>query len=190
MTKHLGTLSLAAMAIALTPESTLAKDGVPIQASFTVAFTRTLNSNNALYCGTASLPYAVVANGAGYSALGALSLELLKTLEAPGTMQGCITFKSADGDALYANYGGMIAGANGEGTLTFTGGTGRFQGATGIARFRGIFAGLYPLLTIFGGGTIPYIQGTAVYMVEGIVYLNHERENRNDQDQRGERRNP
>ena len=187
MTKHLGTLALAAMAIALTPESTLAKNGVAIEASFTVAFTRTLNTNNALYCGIAFLPAAVVANGAGYSTLGALSFELQKTLAAPGTMQGCLTLKSADGDALYANYGGTIAGPNGEGTLTFTGGTGRFQGATGIAKFKGVFVGLYPTLTIFGGGTIPSIQGTALYLVKGIVYLDDERADRSDRD---ERRNP
>ncbi len=35
MTKLLGSLVLAAMAVALTPESALAKQGVPINASFT-----------------------------------------------------------------------------------------------------------------------------------------------------------
>ena len=86
-------------------------------------------------------------------------------------MQGCTTLKSPNGDALYANYEGTIAGPNGDGTLTFTGGTGRFLGATGSAKFTGVFVGLYPPLTIFGGGTIPYIQGMAFYLVEGTVYL-------------------
>jgi hypothetical protein len=36
--------------------------------------------------------------------------------------------------------------------------------------------GLYPTLTIFGGGTLPYIQGTAFYLVEGTVYLEKEKE--------------
>ena len=80
MTKLLGSLALAAMAVALTPKSALAEQGVPIKASFTVAFTRTLNTSNATYCGTAVLAAAVAANGAGYSSLGALSFELQKTL--------------------------------------------------------------------------------------------------------------
>ena len=41
MMKLLGSLVLAAMAIALTPKSALAEQGVPIDAFFTVAFTRT-----------------------------------------------------------------------------------------------------------------------------------------------------
>jgi hypothetical protein len=176
MTKLLGSLVLAAMAIALTSKSALAKQGVPINASFTVAFTRTLNTGNATFCGTAVLAAAVVANGAGYSSLGPLSFELQKTLTSPGIMQGCATLKSPNGDALYAVYAGTIAGPNGEGTLTFTGGTGRFLGATGSAKFTGFFVGLYPTLTIFGGGTLPYIQGTAFYLVEGTVHLEKEKE--------------
>ena len=73
MTKLLGSLVLAAMAVALTPKSVLAKQGVPINASFTAAFTRTLNTGNATFCGTAVLAAAVAANGAGYSSLGPLS---------------------------------------------------------------------------------------------------------------------
>jgi hypothetical protein len=171
MTKLVGPLALAAIAIALTSESALAKDGTPIKASFTVVFTRTLNSNNATYCGTAVLPAAVVANGAGSSSLGALTFELQKTLASPGAMQGCATLKSPNGDALYANYAGTISGPNGEGTLMFTGGTGQFEGAFGSATFKGIFTGLYPTLTTFGGGTIPSIYGIAIYSVEGTVYL-------------------
>ena len=80
------------------------------------------------------------------------------------------------GDALYANYAGTTAGPTGEGTLTFTGGTGRFLGATGSAKFTGFFVGLYPTLTVLGGGTIPYIQGMAFYLVEGTVNLEKEKE--------------
>ena len=176
MTKLLGSLALAAITVALAPKPALADEGVSIKASFTVAFTRMLNATNATYCGAAVLPAAVAANGAGYSSLGALSFELHKTLESPGIMQGCATLKSPNGDALYANYAGTIAGPNGEGTLTFTGGTGRFLGATGSAKFTGFFVGLYPTLTVFGGGTIPFIQGTAFYLVEGTVHLEKEKD--------------
>jgi len=120
------------------------------------------------------LPAIVAANGAGYSSLGALSLDLQKTLASPGVMQGCAILKSPDGAALHANYAGTVNGGNGEGTLTFTGGTGRFLGATGTAKFTGVFVGLYPTLTIFGGGTIPNIQGIAFYSVKGTVFLEKE----------------
>jgi hypothetical protein len=176
MTKLLGSLALAAITVALAPNSALADERVPIKASFTVAFTRTLNTTNEAFCGAAILPAAVAANGAGYSSLGALSFELQKTLASPGIMQGCATLKAPNGDALFANYAGTINGPNGEGTLTFTGGTGRFLGATGSAQFTGVFVGLYPTLTIFGGGTIPFIQGTAFYLVEGTVNLGKEKD--------------
>ena len=169
MTKLVGSLALAAMAVALTPHLALAKEGEPIEASFTVSFTQTLNSSNAKYCGEGAFPYAATASGAGYSSLGALSFELHKTISAMGIMQGCITLKSPNGDSLYANYAGILSPA--AGTLTFTGGTGRFHGATGSAKFTGVFVGLYPTLTIFGGGTIPNLQGTAFYLVEGTVNL-------------------
>jgi len=175
MTKLVGSIALAALTVALPTVSALAKDGTPIEASITAVFTRTLNSTNAAYCGTAILPAAVAANGAGSSSVGALTFELQKTLASPGAMQGCATLRSPNGDALYANYGGTISGPNGEGTLTFTGGTGRFEGATGTATFKGIFVGLYPTITVFGGGAIPSIHGIAIYSVEGIVYLEKEK---------------
>ena len=187
MTKLPALLALASMAVALTTNSALAEEGgwdnsgrrqqkVALESSFTLAFTQTLNASNAKHCGAAILPYAVAANGAGYSSLGALSFELQKTLAFPGIMQGCATLKSPDGDALYANYAGTINGSAGVGTLTFTGGTGRFVGATGSAKFTGMFVGLYPTLTIFGGGAIPNLQGTAFYLVEGTVYLRKEKD--------------
>jgi hypothetical protein len=174
MTKHIGSLAVAVLAVALTPESALAeKRAVHINASFTVAFTRTNNTTNATYCGPEVLAFAVAANGAGYSSkLGALFFALQKTAAgAPGIFQGCAAFRSPNGDALYANYAGTNSGGTGFGTLTFTGGTGKFEGATGSATWTGIFVGLYPTLTTFGGGTIPNLQGTAFYLVEGTVYL-------------------
>src|SRR3954454_20433815 len=63
MTKLVGSIALAALTVALPSVSALAKDGTPIEASITAVFTRTLNSTNAAYCGTAILPAAVAANG-------------------------------------------------------------------------------------------------------------------------------
>lgn len=171
MTKLLASLALAAIVVALTPKAALAEKGVPITGSFTVAFTRTLNTSNATYCGAAVLPYATAANGAGYTSGGAFYFSLNKTVANPGIMQGCVTLTASNGDILNATYMGTINGSMGQGTLTFTGGTGRFVGATGSAKFTGIFAAIYPSLTNAGGGTIPYLQGLAFYLVDGTVSL-------------------
>ena len=152
--------------------------GMRIKASFTLGFINTPNTAGAVYCGTENLPRAVTANGAGYSSkLGPLSFALQKTMGGPLAinMQGCATFKAPNGDALYADYAGN---ASGPGTLTFTGGTGRFEGATGGANFTGVF-----LVTGAGTfGTTPYLQGVASYLVEGTVYLAKEDEEDDDKD--------
>ena len=166
-----------------------AKDGGPkgvrIKASFTLGFINMANPNalqnggaTQYYCGDLTLPRTVSANGAGYSSkLGPLSFFLQKTMGGPLAinMQGCATFKAPNGDALYADYAGNAG--TGVGTLTFTGGTGRFEGATGSANFTGVFllTGTGPL---FAGTPFetPSIQGVASYLVEGRVYLAEEDE--------------
>jgi hypothetical protein len=160
-------------------------EGVRIKASFTLGFINTANTAGAANCGIANLPRAVTANGAGYSSkLGALSFALLKTMGKPvgspdGTpaiMQGCATFKAPNGDALYADYAGNAV--TGAGTLMFTGGTGRFDGATGSANFTGVFL-------VTGFPTTPpflYFGGVASYLVEGTVYLAKEDEEDNEKD--------
>ena len=64
----------------------------------------------------------------------ALSTLLQKTIAEPeGAMHGCLTLTAPGGDILNATYDGTggLPNANGflsaSGTLTFTGGTGRFQ---------------------------------------------------------------
>ncbi len=59
-----------------------------------------------------------------------------------GTQAGARTFTAANGDELYATHAGTSmpgppGRVNFSATLTFTGGTGRFKGATGQASARG-----------------------------------------------------
>ena len=55
---------------------------------------------------------------------------------ATGTLTGTIVFTAADGSELYCNFAGAFTGLNtAAGTYNFTGGTGRFEGASGVAGF-------------------------------------------------------
>jgi hypothetical protein len=186
------TISLALVLIAGFAASIgSAKDGdskgMPIKASFTLAYIN-MDNPNALFnggiaqilCGPLTLPTFVTANGAGYSSkLGALSFSLQKTMGLePGTtapthgkMQGCATFKAPNGvDTLSAKYEGDAN--TGVGILTFYNGTGRFKGATGTATFTGVFVGT-GTGTLFG---VAYKQGMAFYLVEGRVQFAKEYE--------------
>src|SRR5688572_5523034 len=52
---------------------------------------------------------------------------------ATGTFSGTIRFTAADGAELNCNFAGAFTGPNtASGTYTLTGGTGRFEGASGI----------------------------------------------------------
>lgn len=176
MTKLFGSFALAAMSCAVAPQFVLAYD-VPLQASFAVAFSATPNTANTAYCGGASGPIAIEAHGDGFSTLGALALSLQKTESGP-LFHGCITLTTPNGDSLTAIYdaaGTAPPNANhfspATGTLTFTGGTGRFAGASGKATFTAVFDTFYPGSSFASGtGTAP-LQGMAFYVVQGIVSI-------------------
>ena len=66
--------------------------------------------------------------------LGRFTREESITLDpATGAVSGSITFTAADGSELYCDFSGNLAA--GGGTYTWTGGTGRFAGASGSAGF-------------------------------------------------------
>lgn len=71
---------------------------------------------------------------------------------ADGTFSGTRFFVAANGDRLYADVeGGFTSATTAEGTLTFTGGTGRFQDATGEADFEAVSPdGIHLALTFEG----------------------------------------
>jgi hypothetical protein len=164
------------MSCAVAPQTVLAYD-VPIQASFAVAFSATPNTGNVAYCGGTPGPIAIEAHGDGFSTLGALALSLQKTESGP-LFHGCITLTAPNGDSLTAIYnaaGSAPPNSNhfspATGTLTFTGGTGLFTGASGNATFTAVFDQFYPASSFAGGtGTAP-IQGMAFYVVQGKVSI-------------------
>jgi hypothetical protein len=177
MTKLLGSLALDAMAVAVAPQKVLAYD-VPVQASFAVAFSGTPNTGNVVYCGGTPGPIAIEAHGNGFSTVGALAFSLQKT-QAGALFHGCLILTAPNGDTLTATYdaaGSAPPNANhfspATGTLTFTGGTGLFSGASGTAKFTAVFDSFYPASSFAGGtGTAP-LQGMAFYVVEGKISIN------------------
>lgn len=176
MKKLFGSLALAAVTLTLAPRAVLAYD-IPFQAAFVVSYSATPNTTNVAYCGGPALPVAVEAHGDGFSTLGALAFLLQKTLGG-GPLHGCLTISNPDGDTLTAIYDGKGTAADANnfapaaGTLTITGGTGRFKGATGSATFTAIFDNFYAASSFAGGTGSAPLQGMAYYMVQGKISLN------------------
>jgi len=172
MKRILTSLVLAAMTFAIAPKAARA-DEVPFKGSFAVAFAASPNTGNVAYCGGTPLPIVVEAHGDGSPTLGPLGFSLQKTFGA-GLYHGCLTLIAPNGDTLAATYD-AVAGAPpnanhfapATGTLTFTGGTGRFSGASGSAHFTAVFAQFYPSLG-------PPFQGMAFYLVEGAVSVHED----------------
>lgn len=164
----LGLLSVAGMTVVLAPKGTLADGGMPLKGNFTVAFSGVPNTTGVSYCEGPASGVVVEAHGVGHSSLGDLSLAIQKTIVG-SAMHGCVTFAALNGDTLTAIYD-LTAGTpnanlfrDATGTLTFTGGTGRFEGASGSADVTAVFSRI--------GGTAAPIQGIAFYSVEGTVLL-------------------
>jgi threonine dehydrogenase-like Zn-dependent dehydrogenase len=173
----LGLLVLAVMTIVLAPKGAKAEGGVPFVGTFTAAASVTPNADNVTYCGGPVLDLAVEAHGTGYSTLGALSFSLQKTIDSSKpAMHGCLVLTAPNGDTLNATYDGTEDPSNsnnfntGSGSLTITGGTGRFRDARGSAHFTAVFSGTYPASSFIGGTGAPF-QVMAFYSVEGTVSL-------------------
>ena len=172
----LGLSLLTASIINLAARKAAAEEGARIRATFTVAYAGIPNSAGVSFCGGAPMAVNVEAHGAGSSNFGPLTFSLHKTVDpATGAAHGCLQLTTANGDTLEAIYDLQLGAANdhqfglaSDGTLTFTGGTGRFEGASGEAALGSIFANFYPASSFLGGGSNP-IQGVAVYWVDGTL---------------------
>jgi hypothetical protein len=129
------------------------------------------NTTGVSYCEGPALGVVVEAHGAGHSSLGDLSLSIQKTVVGPAN-HGCVTFTALNGDTLSAIYDLTASTPNANlfrdatGTLTFTGGTGRFQGASGSADVTAVFSRI--------GGTSNPMQGIAFYSVDGALSVQHD----------------
>jgi len=151
---------------------------IPVQGAFAVAYTGTANTGGASYCDPTGriLPIAVEAHGDGVTSLGGLSFSLQKGIGFDGTLQGCLTLTAPNGDTLTAVYTGSGGATNpnnfapASGMIVFTGGTGRFKGSAGSAKFTATFANFYPELTILAGASAP-VQGMAFYVLQGTLAL-------------------
>jgi len=136
----LSLLVLAAMTIVLAPKGAQANEGGPIMGNFTVAFAFITNSNA---CGEAQ-------GIGGTSNQGTLFLEVQKCLNPAGglfgTYAGTFTMTAPNGkDSLTGMYSGKNDNAGDaygfgpfSGKITITGGTGKFEGAQGSARFTAV----------------------------------------------------
>lgn len=166
----LGLLALATMTIGMPPKGARADEGRLIKGTFSVAFSAMPNTSGASFCGGTPSGVVVEAHGNGYSTLGALSFSLEKTIVGPA-LHGCLTLTALNGDTLTAIYDLTAGNPNANlfrdatGTLTFTGGTGRFEGASGNANVTAVFSRI--------GGTAAPMQGIAFYSVDGTLSLQH-----------------
>jgi len=171
-----GLLLLLVMFVSLGANRARADEGERIRATFTVTYAGIPNTAGASFCGGAPLALNVEAHGAGSSNFGPLSFSLHKTVDpATGAAHGCLQLTGANGDTLEAIYDLKLGAPNDhqfalgtDGTLTFTGGTGRFQGASGDAALAAVFANFYPASSFLGGNSNP-LQGVAVYTVDGTL---------------------
>ena len=75
-----------------------------------------------------------------------------------GSVKGTVVFTAANGDQLFAEIEGVPTGSPSTvgGTYTFTGGTGRFNSASGTAEFVGVIASDGIHITVEFEGTIQY----------------------------------
>ena len=173
----LGFLLAATTIIGLAARRARADEGVPIRATFTVTYAGIPNTAGASFCGGGPLAVNVEAHGAGSSNFGPVSFSLHKTLQPGGPAHGCLQLIAPNGDTLEAIYDLNLGAPDDHqfrlgtgGTLTFTGGTGRFHGASGSATLSAVFANFYPALSFVGGTSNP-LQGVAVYSVDGTLSL-------------------
>lgn len=171
----IGSLLLIIVGVVLAPKRARADESVPIRATFTVTFAGIPNTAGASFCGGSPLPVNVEAHGGGSSTFGPLSFSLQKTVQPGGPAHGCLQLTAPNGDTLDAIYDLNIGAPNDHqfrlgtgGALSFTGGTGRFQGASGSATLSAVFANFYPASSFVGGTSNP-LQGVAVYSVDGTL---------------------
>ena len=137
------------------------------------------NTAAVAYCGAPpALANVVEAHGNGFTTAGPLAFTLIKTAGG-GVFHGCLTLTAPDGDVLQATYAGTGIPPNAnkfafaEGTLEFTGGTGRFKNASGTGTWTGVFDNFYVASSILGGGPAVPLQGMAFYEIQGRIRRGH-----------------
>ncbi len=84
--------------------------------------------------------------------LGRFTRHAVGVVHGDGTITGTVVFIAADGDQLCADLDGAFTSPTSiEGTYRFTGGTGRFEGASGDADFEAVTSDLIHIAVTFEG---------------------------------------
>jgi hypothetical protein len=123
------TLLLAAVALAFPAHSTCATDQVPFQGSAEGAIVSAAP-------GPGGVELAVEAEGTATQLGQFFREETILFNPATGALTGLIVFTAANGDQLFGTVdGGFVSPTNATGSYSFTGGTGRFENASGEADF-------------------------------------------------------
>jgi hypothetical protein len=137
-------LVLAVIAVAVAPKVLSADDGMSVKGSIKVS---AIVPSVTDYCASGGTP--IEAQGvADISGLGPLYVTVKKCLTFPGgppvgTWIGTLTLRASNGDTLTTAYSATedfsLTDSNGftpgQGTVTITGGTGDFTGASGVLSF-------------------------------------------------------
>ena len=173
-----GVLVLSAIAVAATPGGAQADNGdhgAKIEGTFTVSFMHVSASD---YCASEGTPGGIPVEAQGIGSverLGPLFLTVKKCLTFPGglgTYAGTFKMTDGSGDSLEGRYKGTqdfgLLDENGfgpfQGTLTITGGTGKFRHTrSGALRFKAVAS---PTSV---GVTAQTVNGMAFYLVEGVM---------------------
>jgi len=161
-------LVLTAVAVALAPTPVFAGDSVRIDGTFTVSY---MYPSAVDYCAPSGGDLSIEAQGIGrISGLGPMFLTVKKCFKfADGTYGGTFMMTAGNGDTLNGTYAGTQSAGdeNGfgpfQGTLTITGGTGRFRHARGGLSFTAVAS---PTSVGVTPGTV---NGMAFYLVRGTL---------------------
>ena len=162
-------LALATVAVALATTPVLAHDTVRIDGTFTVSY---MGPSAVDYCAPSGGNLSIEAQGIGrISGLGPMFLTVKKCFKySDFTYAGTFTMTAGNGDTLNGTYAGTQSAGdeNGfgpfQGTLTITGGTGRFLHARGGLNFEAVATP-----ASVGATTTPTTNGMAFYLVQGSL---------------------
>jgi hypothetical protein len=161
-------LVLTVVAVALAPTGVFAGDSVRIDGTFTVSY---MGPSAVNYCAPSGGDLAIEAQGIGrISGLGPMFLTVKKCFRSSdATYAGTFTMTAGNGDTLNGTYAGTQSAGdeNGygpfQGTLTITGGTGRFRHARGGLGFAAVAT---PASL---GATPGTVNGMAFYLIRGTL---------------------